>query len=248
MFCLLLLCTNKTILAFTKDNAVWQSNNEGFTWQRLFPDETIVALTMHPYSEDRAYLITNSRTVYYTQDRGTTWGKFQVPIEANVLGIPLLDFHPTRSDWLIWTGSEDCSSTLSTSCRAKAYWTTDNGRNWHLIDSYVRTCTWGRDKRLKIDERLIYCESYKTKEGSQRSFEFNALEFWMGTNFYGSRTKLFDSVAGFATFEEYMVVAEVWCYYLIVSLFFHHGVFICVVETFSAQEFRLFRLDGVARR
>jgi hypothetical protein len=203
------MSTDKTILVFTRDNAVWQSNNEGLTWQRLFPDETIVAITMHTYSPDRAYLVTNGRTVYVTEDRGAHWGKFEAPLDANVLGIPLLDFHPSRPDWLIWTGSEDCVSTLSTSCRAVAYYTKDNGRNWHVVDSYVRSCTWGRDRKFRIDERVIYCESYKNKEGSQRSFEYNTLEFWMGTNFYGSRTKLFDSIAGYATFEEYMVVAEV---------------------------------------
>lgn len=200
-----------TILAFTNKNRVWQSNNEGFSWHEVVNGAHIVAMTMHSYARDRAYLITESRTVHYTTDKGTTWNKFSAPADPNGLGIPLLDFHPLRSDWLIWTGQLDCGDSDSSSCRAAAYMTKDNGRNWSKLDEYVRVCSWGRDKKLRIDEKVIFCESYRDKKGSQRAVyqNNNPLRLVAGDYFYSNKKTLFENIVGFATFEEYMVVAEV---------------------------------------
>lgn len=164
---------------------------------------------MHAYARERAYLFTSGRTVAYTVDKGASWSKFTAPLEPNSLGIPLLDFHPTQPDWLIWTGSKDCTSTTSATCHATAFYSKDNGRNWKEIDSYVRICTWARDKRFKIDERIIFCESYSQNTGSQRGADVGSLQFVAGTNFYTNKKVIFPSIVGFATFEEYMVVAEV---------------------------------------
>lgn len=166
---------------------------------------------MHAYSKDRAYLITESRTVHYTTDKGSSWNTFTAPNDPNSLGIPLLDFHPLRPDWLIWTGQQSCSETDSTNCRAIAFYTKDNGRNWYKVDEYVRICSWGRDKKLRIDEKIIFCESYRDKKGSQRAVyaNNNPLQLVSGEYFYSNKKVLFPSIVGFATFEEYMVVAEV---------------------------------------
>lgn len=167
---------------------------------------------MHSYSRDRAYLITDSRTVHYTTDKGSSWNTFTAPLEPNTLSIPLLDFHPLRGDWLIWTGAKDCTSSDSSTCRAVSYYTKDNGRNWYQIEEYVRICTWGRDRKLRIDERIIFCESYRDKKGSQRNVlaDNNPMRLISGENFYsGKKTTLFEAIVGFATFEEYMVVAAV---------------------------------------
>lgn len=169
-------------------------------------------MTMHGYSGDRAYLITESRTVHYTTDRGISWNVFTSPDQPNTFGIPILDFHPLRPDWLIWTGMKDCDDQGDTSrCRAIAHYTKDNGRNWYLIDEYVRICSWGRDRALKLDEKVIFCESYKEKKGSQRGVfsDNNPLQLVAGEYFYANKQVLFPSINGFATFEEYMVVAEV---------------------------------------
>ena len=199
----------KTLLVFAGDNTVWQSANEGFGWKQIQKDDDFVAIAMHNYDKNRAYLFTRGKTVYYTNDRGANWGKFTAPLEPNALGIPLLDFHPTQPDWLIWTGSKDCSSTTSSSCHAVAYYSRNNGGSWSEVDSYVRVCSWARDKRFKIDERSIFCEAYSQKSGSQRSTDVGALQFVLGKNYYKDKTVIYPSVVGFATFEEYMVVAEV---------------------------------------
>lgn len=168
-------------------------------------------MTMHAYSRDRAYLITESRQVHYTTDKGNSWNVFTAPAEPNSLGAPLLDFHPLRADWLIWTGMKDCGQADSANCRAVAYYTKDNGRNWNQIDEYVRVCSWGRDKSFRVDEKIIFCESYRDKKGSQRNVytDNNPLQLVSGPNFYSKKQIVFPSIVGFATFEQYMVVAEV---------------------------------------
>lgn len=126
------------------------------------------------------------------------------------MNLPLLDFHPTRPEWIIWAGSENCKDDQSAECKGVAHYSTDSGRNWHFIDNYVRICSWGRDLKFKIDERVIFCEAYRDKKGSQRSAQNNPMQFIRGENYYGKKSVLFDQgVVGFATFEEYMVVAQV---------------------------------------
>ncbi|SCV67566.1 BQ2448_5177 [Microbotryum intermedium] len=199
-----------TILAFTDKNRVWESQNEGFSWRQVSEGKHFVAMTMHAHAKDRAYLITDTRTVYYTSDQGVTWNTFTAPTDPNGLGIPLLDFHPLRSDWLIWTGQQSCADPDSMSCRGIAHYTKNNGRSWDKIDEYVRVCSWGRDKQLHIDEKIIFCESYRDKTGNQRTAfsRNNPLQLVSGDNFFSSRKVVFPSVVGFATFEQYMVVAK----------------------------------------
>jgi hypothetical protein len=202
---------SSAVIAYTSDQAVWQSDNDGLSWKKVSGEgEKILTMTMHQYQRDRAYLITGTRKVSYTTNKGARWESFAAPEDPNGFGISILDFHPTKADWLIWTGQADCKDTLSQKCRAVAYYTKDHGRNWARIDSYVKTCAWGRDKSLKIDDKVILCESYQRKEGNQLAFgPGNPLQLIWGGNFYKSKKILFDSVVGWATFEEYMVAAEV---------------------------------------
>ncbi|KAL7422736.1 vacuolar protein sorting/targeting protein PEP1 [Cryptotrichosporon argae] len=199
---------SQVVLLHLADASVWQSSNEGFSWKPLYPSDTFLAVTIHPFASDRAYLVTNTRTIYYTTDTGRNWHTMTAPMDPNSLGIPLLQFHPTKPDWLIFTGSVDCAATLSTKCHAEAFYSTDHGRRWKSIDKYVRTCAWARDERLKIDEREILCESYRDKKGSQKSGDYNPLELVAGANYYSKKIKLFDAVVGFATFSEYLLVAQ----------------------------------------
>ncbi|RXK41140.1 signal sequence binding protein [Tremella mesenterica] len=199
---------SQVVLLQLADSTVWQSVNEGFSWKQLYPDDTFLGLMMHAFSPERAYLLTNTRKIYYTTDTGRSWYTITPPMDPNNLGITLLDFHPTKPDWLIFTGSTDCGSAVSTKCRAVAYYSTDHGRRWKKIEEYVRSCVWARDERLKIDEREIICESYRDKKGSQTSGDYNPVEFIAGSNYYSRKKKLFDSVVGFASFSEYLLVAQ----------------------------------------
>ena len=196
---------------------MWQSSNEGFTWTRLLPNEHFVFFYLHGYSHDRAYLITASRTFYYTTDTGQNWYKLQAPTVPNTFGASVLHFHPT-SDYLIWTGNADCEggATANGKCRAIAYYSTDNGRNWRTIEEYIRNCAWARDAQLKIDRTQVLCESYRDKKGDQRLFQpaTNPLQLVGGSQFFSQKKKLFDRVVGFAKFSAFLIVAEVSSCYI----------------------------------
>ena len=234
---------SQTLIAFTTRNEVWQSSNEGYSWHVVVPDLHVVAMTMHAYSRDRAYLVTKGRTVHYTTDKGNSWNTFNAPSDPNSLGIPLLDFHPLRPDWLIWTGMVDCDEVDSRNCRAVASYTKDNGRNWYKVEEYVRVCSWGRDKSLKLDEMIIFCESYRDKKGSQRAVyaDNNPMQLVSGELFYTNKKVLFPSIVGFATFEQYMVVAEVRFPSSLLSV-------ILISLSAASRIVSRYRIEGLARR
>ncbi|KAK7677437.1 vacuolar protein sorting/targeting protein PEP1 [Cerrena zonata] len=199
---------SQTILVRLKDFTIWQSSNEGYSWEQLHPEERFVTFYHHSHSDDRAYLITTTETFWYTTDTGRTWNKLTAPTGPNGMGLEVLHFHPMRSDYLIWTGAKDCAH-FNERCHIEAYFTTDNGRSWKLIDTYVRNCNWARDSELLADPNQIICESYKIKEGNQLFFKMdNPLQLIGGSDFFNKQTLLFEHVVGFAKFSEYLIVAE----------------------------------------
>lgn len=188
---------------------MWQSSNEGYTWNQLLPGTNFLAFYHHSFTPDRAYLITDTKKYHYTTDSGRSWNELEAPYPPNSFGLQVLHFNPVNSDFLIWTGNVDCAS-FGDDCHAEAYYTRDNGRHWNLVEKYVRNCAWARDAELLVDPSQIICESYRDKQGSQRFFGTNnPLELISGTQFFEKKTKLFDQVVGFAKFSEYLIVAEV---------------------------------------
>ena len=179
---------------------------------QLYPGQRFLAFYHHKYAADRAYLITDTNTFYYTTDFGSNWHTGSAPTLPNTFGAQVLRFHPT-SDNLIWTGNRDCDGSGSgDKCRAEAMYSRDNGRKWTFVEDYVRNCAWTRDRTLDADPNEILCESHRDKKGSQRMFtQDNPLELVVGENFYRRRKKMFDQVVGFAKFSEFLVVAAVGC-------------------------------------
>jgi hypothetical protein len=200
-----------TILVRLLDSSVWQSSNEGYTWNQLSPEETFLAFYHHAFTSDRAYLITPSGKFFYTTDTGRTWYSLTAPKPPNTFGAQVMQFHPDHSDWIIWIGDEGCSSDGGAECHAEAYFSRDNGRKWSFVEKYVRNCAWARDKGLLVDPSQILCESFRDKTGSQRFFQMgtNPMQLVSGRDFYKKRTKMFDEIVGFTKFSEYLIVAEV---------------------------------------
>ncbi|OAX38327.1 Oligoxyloglucan reducing end-specific cellobiohydrolase, partial [Rhizopogon vinicolor AM-OR11-026] len=197
-----------TVLVRLSDYTIWQSSNEGYTWEQQHPEERFLAFYMNSHTNDRAYLITETNKFYYTTDVGRFWYSLSTPSPPNTFGAQVLRFHP-KSDNLIWIGNVDCEIG-SDHCRAQAQYTSDHGRNWHFVEDYVVNCDWARDDELRIDPSQILCESYENKQGSQRFFgkDNNALQLVSGTDYFARKTKLFDHVVGFTKFSEFLIVAE----------------------------------------
>ncbi|KAG1738539.1 hypothetical protein EDB19DRAFT_1714235 [Suillus lakei] len=198
---------SKTVLVRLADFTIWQSSNEGYTWEQKFPEERFLAFYIHSHTNDRAYLITDSKKFYYTTDTGRYWHSSEAPSPPNTFGAQVVRFQ-TRSDYLIWIGNVDCESGYE-HCRAQAQYTRNNGRDWQLVEDYVVNCDWARDEELRIESSQILCESYADKQGSQVFFgKDNALQLVSGTDYYAKKTKLFDHVVGFTKFSEFLIVAE----------------------------------------
>ncbi|KIJ36606.1 hypothetical protein M422DRAFT_260953, partial [Sphaerobolus stellatus SS14] len=200
---------SQTILVRLRDGTIWQSNNEGYTWNQAVKDKRFVLFFIHRYANERAYLLTDTNEVHYTVDTGRTWKVLTAPDPPNVVGAwPIISFHPQESDWLIWVGGADCGSTKG-KCRAIAHYSTDNGKKWMKIEEYVKACAWARDTDLKIDRQLILCQSYQDRMGDQRLYtQQNPVQLIEGSKFYKEKVKLFDNVVGFTKFSEYLIVAE----------------------------------------
>ncbi|KAF5364419.1 hypothetical protein D9758_010687 [Tetrapyrgos nigripes] len=199
---------SQTILVRLMDGSVWISGNEGFTWGQVEEEERFVAFYHHPYSNDRAYLLTSNNYFYTTTDTGRSWNRRNTPSPPNTFRAQVLRFQP-RSDNLIWVGNVDCEDGSISKCHAEAHYSTDNGNGWNFVEKFVVNCAWAVDSKLSADPTEIICESYSIKQGSQRLISAeNRLELVEGKEFFRKKQKLFDEVVGFAKFSEYLVVAE----------------------------------------
>ncbi|CAG8706046.1 26310_t:CDS:10, partial [Dentiscutata erythropus] len=200
---------NKTVIIRTDDNKVWQSKDSGFSWDTVkeFENDAIVTMVQNAYFKDSAYFITMSNYHFYTNDGGSTFKKMDVPMGPNTLQIPIFDFHPEHKEWLIYTGCKDCDELFSSKCHTEAYYTKNNGEKWDLIDTYVRVCSWARDEKFKVNGEAIFCESYEEKSGSQRT-SFKNPRFCYSKDLYKDPKCIIENVVGFASFEEYVVVAQ----------------------------------------
>ncbi|KZV63312.1 Oligoxyloglucan reducing end-specific cellobiohydrolase, partial [Peniophora sp. CONT] len=198
-----------TILVRLDNGDIYQSQNEGYTWNQIEPGNRFLAFYHHSFTPDRAYLITAGKDFYYTTNTGGTWFPLQAPTPPNTFGAQVLRFHPEKSDHLIWVGNEGCGG-MQEDCRAVAHYSHNNGRDWTKVEDYVRNCAWARDSAFRVDPSEIICESYRDKKGNQRFFNpgNNPLELWTGRAFYKDKHRVFEHVVGFAKFSEYLIVAE----------------------------------------
>jgi len=202
------------VLVLLDDGSIYQSSNEGYTWNPVHPEQRFLTFYHHKFSNERAYLITQDQTlVFYTTDTGRSWNKFHAPLPRNTFKAQILRFSPRDTDVLIWVGDKNCGGNKS-SCHAEAHLSRDNGRKWQLIEKYVKDCAFADDKQIVADPTEIICESWKIKEGQQTPWgngDKDSLELVVGPNYYdpGRRRKIFDRVVGFAKFSEFLVVASV---------------------------------------
>ncbi|KAL1916286.1 uncharacterized protein VTP21DRAFT_5903 [Calcarisporiella thermophila] len=197
------------VLMRTVDNQVYRTENEGYSWTRVLPEHKIIRILHDSHFNDRAFFITEGTTHFVTNDHAITFGKIDVPMKPNFFDIPIISTHPEERDWLIYVGQNGCDSFLSEKCFADAYYTQNGGGRWDPLGQYVRNCQWARDAKFKkADTKLIFCEFYTEKAGSQSRFFGKELELYASSDFFKTSRVVFKNIVGFATFEEFMVVAQ----------------------------------------
>lgn len=194
--------SDETILMRTDRKKLWVTHDHGKKWTKIHEDEDILAIYPHQYLNERVYLVTPSKKVFYSTDFANNFHTFDAPDEPNHAQVQVLGFHPTQKDWLIWTGSRDCKSG-STDCMTVAQVSKKGGEEWETLLRAVRKCQFVyREGRASKDE-LIYCEQFENedeKEGTSKVL-------LSSDDWFVHKEELKRDVINFATMAEYIVVA-----------------------------------------
>lgn len=190
---------DETIIMRTNRRETYKTHDHGKTWEPAVDDE-IVAIYPHQYFNDRVYMITASKKVYYSENRGKNIHSFEAPEEPNQDRLQILSFHPHNPDWLLWTGGKDCGG-FGTDCHSVAHVSTKHGDEWTTLLRFVRKCQWVAQEGRAAKEELVYCEQY-TDEDPTRPLQLISSDDW-----FEHKTNLFPDVINFATMSEFIIVA-----------------------------------------
>ena len=185
---------DETLLLLTADREAWKTHNHGKTWEHIKEIEGALFIYPNPHEHRDAYIITASREVYYTTDRGRSFRKFDAPKPPNDQNIPILRFHQTRRDWLIWTGCESNSGP----CNPTAHRSLKRGDDWIKLVNDAGSCEFVWQEGRNTSEKLVFCAQNDDHRKSLISSDD-----WFDEN----TNKVFDDIVNFATMSEFIVVA-----------------------------------------
>ncbi|KAK1073256.1 vacuolar protein sorting/targeting protein PEP1 [Friedmanniomyces endolithicus] len=185
---------DETVIMRTDRREAWLSRDHGKTWAGIDTDgKDVVAIYPHQYLNDAVYLVTPTKTVYYSQNRGKTFNTFDAPEKPNQDRVQILQFHPTEKNWLIWTGGKG-DQTI-------AHVSTKGGDDWQTLLRSVRKCQFVYREDRAGSDQLIYCEQYENEDPDA------PLSLLSSDDFFEHSKELKRDVINFATMAEYIVVA-----------------------------------------
>ncbi|KAK3112199.1 vacuolar protein sorting/targeting protein PEP1 [Teratosphaeriaceae sp. CCFEE 6253] len=185
---------DETVIMRTDRREAYLTRDHGKTWKAINTDgEDVVAIYPHQYLNDAVYLVTPSKTVYYSQNFGKTFSTFDAPEKPNQERLQILHFHPTEKNWLIWTGGKG-DQTI-------AHVSTKGGDDWETLLRSVRKCQFVYREDRKGSDQLIYCEQYEHEDPDA------PLSLLSSDDFFEHHKELKRDVINFATMAEYIVVA-----------------------------------------
>jgi photosystem II stability/assembly factor-like uncharacterized protein len=191
---------DETVIMRTDRREAYVSRDHGKNWAPVVKDQEIVAIYPHEHNNDRVYLVTPSKTVFYSDNRGKKFHHFEAPEVPNVDHLQILGFHPKEKDWLIWTGGRDCDSAKS-DCQTVAYVSKRNGESWDPLLKSVRKCQFVYREGRPDSDQLVYCEQYDKEDTDQ------PLNLMSSSDWFEHKTEVKRNVISFATMAEYIVVA-----------------------------------------
>lgn len=190
---------DETIIMRTNRRETYLTHDHGKTWVEAIDDE-IVAIYPHQYFSDRVYMITASKRVYYSENRGQAIHHFDAPEAPNQDHLQILSFHPHEKDWLLWTGGKDCEG-FGTDCHSVAHVSKKHGEEWTTLLKYVRKCQWVAQEGRNAKEELVFCEQFKDEDVA------NPLQLVASDDWFDHKTVHFNDVINFATMSEFIIVA-----------------------------------------
>lgn len=193
--------TDETVVMRTDEREVYITHDGGKTWDQILKDEEITAIYPHQYFNDVVYFLTGSKKVFYSINRGATYGHFEAPAEPTRDKLQILSFHADYKDWLIWTGAVDCDGSSKSTCHNVAFFSEDRGATWEHRLYYVNKCEFIKEEGRGGNEKLVYCEQYQDENPD------NPLQLKWSDNWFADDHKPFDDIIDFATMSEFIVVA-----------------------------------------
>ncbi|KAL4961906.1 vacuolar protein sorting/targeting protein 10 [Aspergillus stella-maris] len=190
---------DETIMMLSSDHELFVSHDHGKNWRQELKDTKITGIVRHFHNSDTAYILTNSEEGYYTIDRGETFRLFKARTPPSHENVPILRFHPSKRDWLIWIGAE-CNSG---SCHSNAYFSDDRGDTWKLMLRSAKKCEFEYRENRPESERLIFCEQYENEN------ENNRLQLRYTTDESFSEWHTADpDIVDYVTRSEYIILAS----------------------------------------
>ncbi|KAI2625140.1 hypothetical protein GGS21DRAFT_309303 [Xylaria nigripes] len=132
-----------------RPHTTWRSSDGGTTWDKVkgIDHEKSVALIMHKYDPNRAYVLTLGNTHWKTSDKGKTWRKFSTRACTSYsvsTASGLMAFHADDPDKIIFTGM-NCESDAGYISEEVTMYTTDGFETKaNLLRGHTQGCWWAK--------------------------------------------------------------------------------------------------------
>ncbi|KAL4783874.1 hypothetical protein BJX76DRAFT_328747 [Aspergillus varians] len=190
---------DETIMMLSTQHELLVSHDHGKTWRQELKGTSIIGIVRHYYNSDMAYILTDSEKVFYTINRGETFQSFKTKTPPNHENVPILRFHPSKRDWLIWIGA-DCDSG---NCHSNAYFSDDRGDTWKLMLRYAKKCEFEYRENRPNNDRLIFCEQYENENENNRLQLKSTID-----ESFSDWVTVDEEVVDYVTRSEYIIVAS----------------------------------------
>ncbi|KAJ3015217.1 vacuolar protein sorting/targeting protein PEP1 [Thoreauomyces humboldtii] len=194
----------QTVVLQTLDDTFRISRDGGMSWVEILEDRDVTAVIRDQFYDDRAWFLTATNEVIYTDDAGANFRSITVkePVARGRASYALRS-HKHQKSWLLWHGeSKDCKSDEE--CFATAWYSTDMGKNWNSLVTYAEKCDWADDGRVKVpSEKVVFCIDRSIKEGSRKAGVKRLIRF---SDFTASKyVAVLESVSDFVVVEEFVI-------------------------------------------
>lgn len=201
---------DETILIEVGNEKLYISHDGGGEWKEILENERLASLHTNPYFKDWVYFVTTDQKVFYSRNRGKDISRMEGPTGIPITqigGVEKFSFHPKHAGWVIWMGDQHCSD--GGDCHTVAQYTKNAGETWHDLTKYVKECVWIQGVKNNANETLIYCSRYPDQSGNQEDKATELTQLVSSADFFDNTQVKFDRIIGFASLDEYVLVAFV---------------------------------------
>ncbi|KAJ4271974.1 vacuolar protein sorting/targeting protein PEP1 [Fusarium torreyae] len=144
-----------------EERNIWRSEDAGKTWAQApdIPDRAAVALHLHPFDSQAAFVLTRDRKHYKTGDRGKSWTEFDSGSMRSDYQPETLVFNAGDPKRIIFNGI-NCDGIF---CNEKTTYTTDGFKTVQELRPSTSGCWWAKSNRefttgdKDLDNTRILC-------------------------------------------------------------------------------------------